>query len=116
MLAALEEDIRAHGGVPIMWKTGHSFIKEKIFETKADLGLELSGHIFIVHGYYGFDDALFTALKIIESLSINKMRLSEYVTEMFQMVLIACVQCRLPRRRKVSSGGAIDSEIQGSRL
>lgn len=79
--AALEEDIRAHGGVPIMWKTGHSFIKEKIFETKADLGLELSGHIFIVHGYYGFDDALFTALKIIESLSTNKMRLSEYVTD-----------------------------------
>jgi phosphomannomutase/phosphoglucomutase len=79
--AALEEDIRAHGGVPIMWKTGHSFIKEKIFETKADLGLELSGHIFIVHGYYGFDDALFTALKIIESLSTNQMRLSEYVTD-----------------------------------
>lgn len=79
--AALEEDIRAHGGVPIMWKTGHSFIKEKIFETKADLGLELSGHIFVVHGYYGYDDALFTALKIIESLTTNKMRLSEYIAD-----------------------------------
>lgn len=79
--AALEEDIEAHGGVPIMWKTGHSFIKEKIFETKADLGLELSGHIFVVHGYYGYDDALFTALKIIESLTSNKMRLSEFVAD-----------------------------------
>jgi phosphomannomutase/phosphoglucomutase len=79
--AALEEDIRSHGGVPIMWKTGHSFIKEKISETKADLGLELSGHIFIVHGYYGFDDALFTALKIIESLTINRMRLSEFIAD-----------------------------------
>jgi phosphomannomutase/phosphoglucomutase len=79
--AALEEDIRAHGGVPIMWKTGHSFIKEKISDTKADLGLELSGHIFIVHGYYGFDDALFTALKIIESLTVNKMRLSEFIAD-----------------------------------
>jgi phosphomannomutase / phosphoglucomutase len=79
--AALEEDIEAHGGVPIMWKTGHSFIKEKIFETKADLGLELSGHIFIVHGYYGFDDALFTALDILQSLTINKMRLSEFLAD-----------------------------------
>jgi phosphomannomutase / phosphoglucomutase len=79
--AALEEDILAHGGVPIMWKTGHSFIKEKIFETKADLGLELSGHIFIVHGYYGFDDALFTALKIVESLTVNQKRLSEFLAD-----------------------------------
>jgi phosphomannomutase/phosphoglucomutase len=79
--AALEEDIRSHGGTPIMWKTGHSFIKEKIAETKADLGLELSGHIFIVHGYYGFDDALLTALKIIESLTINRMLLSEFIAD-----------------------------------
>jgi phosphomannomutase/phosphoglucomutase len=64
-----------------MWKTGHSFIKEKISEIKADLGLELSGHIFVVHGYYGFDDALFTALKIIESLTKNKMHLSEYMAD-----------------------------------
>lgn len=79
--AALEEDIQKHGGVPIMWKTGHSFIKEKILEEKADLGLELSGHIFVVHGYYGFDDALFTALKIIESLTANKMPLSEFLSD-----------------------------------
>lgn len=78
--AALEEEIRNHGGVPIMWKTGHSFIKEKIKEEKADLGLELSGHIFIVHGYYGFDDALFTALKIIESMTTNKKKLTEIMS------------------------------------
>jgi phosphomannomutase/phosphoglucomutase len=75
--AALEEDIVAHGGVPIMWKTGHSFIKEKIAAEKADLGVELSGHIFVVHGYYGFDDALFTALKIIEALSRQSATMSQ---------------------------------------
>jgi phosphomannomutase / phosphoglucomutase len=75
--AALEEDIREHGGLPIMWKTGHSFLKEKIAEEKADLGLELSGHIFVVHGYYGFDDALFAALKLIESLSRHSDTLSQ---------------------------------------
>jgi phosphomannomutase/phosphoglucomutase len=79
--AALEEEIRNHGGVPIMWKTGHSFIKEKIKEETADLGLELSGHIFVVHGYYGFDDALFTALKIITSMTTNKKKLSQIMAE-----------------------------------
>ncbi len=74
----LEEDIRAHGGVPILWKTGHSYIKEKILEEKADMGIELSGHIFIVHGYYGYDDALFTALKLIEALSHQNIRLSDF--------------------------------------
>lgn len=75
--AALEEEIRDHGGVPIMWKTGHSFIKEKIAEEQADLGVELSGHIFLVHGYYGFDDALYAALKLIEALSKSSAALSE---------------------------------------
>jgi phosphomannomutase / phosphoglucomutase len=74
---ALEEEILEHGGVPIMWKTGHSHIKEKIAQTKADLGIELSGHIFIVHGYYGFDDALFSALKLVESLSSSDTPLSK---------------------------------------
>jgi phosphomannomutase/phosphoglucomutase len=64
-----------------MWKTGHSFIKEKIKEDGADLGLELSGHIFVVHGYYGFDDALFAGLKIIESMSTSKKKLSQIMAE-----------------------------------
>jgi phosphomannomutase/phosphoglucomutase len=73
---ALEEEIREHHGVPIMWTTGHSYIKAKLAETKGDLGIELSGHIFIVHGYYGYDDALFAAIKLMESLSNNQIRLS----------------------------------------
>jgi phosphomannomutase/phosphoglucomutase len=78
--AALEEDIREHGGVPVMWKTGHSFIKEKISEDKAALGVELSGHIFIVQDYYGFDDALFAGLKVIEALSQRSQKLSEFLS------------------------------------
>lgn len=74
---ALEEEIKEHGGVPIMWKTGHSYIKEKIAEAKADLGIEMSGHIFVVHGYYGFDDALFSALKLIKSLKSQGIKLSQ---------------------------------------
>jgi len=66
---ALAEDIKAHGGEPLMWKTGHSYIKEKVHETNAALGGERSGHIFFMHGYYGFDDAVFSSLKALEYLS-----------------------------------------------
>lgn len=75
----LEDDIRTHSGIPILWKTGHSYIKEKIAVEKADMGIELSGHIFLVHGYYGYDDALFTALKLIEALSQQRLHLSDFV-------------------------------------
>lgn len=66
---ALPEDITAHGGIPIMCKTGHSYIKAKLTEEKAALAGEMSGHIFFAQDFYGFDDALFAALKILEYLS-----------------------------------------------
>ncbi len=66
---ALPEDIAAHGGVPIMWKTGHSHIKKKMHEEKASLAGEQSGHVFFVDDFYGFDDANFAALKFLEYIS-----------------------------------------------
>jgi len=66
---ALIDDIKAHGGVPVMWKTGHSFIKAKAKEVDAALGGERSGHIFVRRGYYGYDDALMAALKFLEYVS-----------------------------------------------
>jgi len=66
---ALPEDIKAHGGVPIMWKTGHSYIKAKMHEEKAALAGEMSGHIFFADGYYGFDDSMIAALKLLEYLT-----------------------------------------------
>ncbi len=70
---ALPEDIEAHGGKPIMWKTGHSYIKQKLWDEKAPLAGEMSGHIFFGSPeYYGFDDAVFAALKLVEYLSHRK--------------------------------------------
>ena len=67
---ALGEDIAAHNGNPLTWKTGHSYIKQKLHETKAPFAGEMSGHIFFGPPiYYGFDDAVFTALKMAEVLS-----------------------------------------------
>jgi len=64
----LEAIIREHGGEPLMWKTGHSFIKAKIKETGALLAGEMSGHIFINERWYGFDDALYAAARLLEVL------------------------------------------------
>ena len=61
--------IRAAGGVPMMWKTGHSLMKAKLRETGAPLAGEMSGHIFFGERWYGFDDAMYTAGRLLEILS-----------------------------------------------
>jgi len=60
------DDIAARGGNPIMWKTGHSLIKAKMKETRAELAGEMSGHMFFADRYYGFDDALYAACRLME--------------------------------------------------
>lgn len=76
---ALPEDIAAHGGIPIMWKTGHSWIKAKLVEEKAAMAGEMSGHIFFVDDFYGFDDGAFAALKLLEYLSTQNQPLSQII-------------------------------------
>jgi phosphomannomutase len=66
------------GGKPLMWKTGHSLIKSKMKETQAPLAGEMSGHIFFADGYYGFDDALYGAIRLIAAAA----RLGRSVTEL----------------------------------
>jgi phosphomannomutase len=61
--------IRAAGGVPLMYKTGHSLIKAKMKEIGAPLAGEMSGHIFFGERWYGFDDATYTAARLLEILS-----------------------------------------------
>ncbi len=66
---ALPEFIQAHGGVPLMWKTGHSLLKAKMKDEHAPLAGEMSGHIFIGDGYFGFDDALFCSGRMMQILT-----------------------------------------------
>jgi phosphomannomutase/phosphoglucomutase len=65
----LAKVIAEAGGKPTMWKTGHSFVKAKLKETGAALAGEMSGHIFFKERWYGFDDALYTAARLLEILS-----------------------------------------------
>jgi len=72
----LFSEIRKAGGNAVMWKTGHSFIKSKMKEVKAALAGEMSGHIFFADKYYGFDDALYAAIRIINIVSNSPYSLS----------------------------------------
>jgi phosphomannomutase len=65
---ALFERIRSLGGVPVMGRTGHSEMKTKMKEVGAPLAGEMSGHVFFGHGYYGFDDALYAAIRLIDAV------------------------------------------------
>ncbi len=74
--------ISGYGGRPVMWKTGHSLIKKKMKETGALLAGEMSGHIFFKERWYGFDDGIYSAARLLEILSLDK-RDAEHVFSAF---------------------------------
>ncbi|MBN1562883.1 MAG: phosphomannomutase/phosphoglucomutase [Anaerolineae bacterium] len=78
----LPDIIRASGGEPVMWKSGHSLMKQKMNEIGALIGGEVSGHMFIGEDYYGFDDAPLVALKVLELMSKTDKSLSDLLGEL----------------------------------
>ncbi|MFH1502428.1 MAG: phosphomannomutase/phosphoglucomutase [Candidatus Eisenbacteria bacterium] len=76
---ALVEDIEAHGGTPVMWKTGHSLLKKKIVESGAPIGGEMSGHMVLADDYFPFDDAIYASCRILQMLSRSAVPLSATV-------------------------------------
>ncbi len=74
---ALFDDIQAHGGHAIMWKVGHSLIKAKMKEEKAVLAGEMSGHMFFADRWFGFDDAVYAGLRLVEQLTHSPKTLAE---------------------------------------
>lgn len=81
----LIQEIENNGGIPVMCKTGHSFIETKMHEINAPLAGEISGHLFFGkdhYDYYGFDDALFGACKILQILSESNKKFSEHFTDL----------------------------------
>lgn len=78
----LDRIIREHGGEPLMWKTGHSFIKAKIRESGALLAGEMSGHIFFKERWYGFDDGLYAAARLLEIIGNDTRNSTEIFAEL----------------------------------
>ena len=90
------------GGEPLMWKTGHSLIKSKMKETGAPLAGEMSGHIFFKHRWYGFDDALYAAVRLIEAVSQSGKSLTEIMDAMPTSVATPEMRFQVDEPRKFS--------------
>ena len=78
----LFNDIAAHGGRPILWKTGHSLIKAKMKEENALLAGEMSGHIFFNDRYFGYDDAIYAGARLLEILSYTQKTTAELISDL----------------------------------
>jgi phosphomannomutase/phosphoglucomutase len=78
---ALPDEIEKAGGVPLMWRTGHSFIKNKMKEENAPLAGEMSGHLFFADEYFGYDDAIYASLRLVRLLSRSEKTVSEMLAD-----------------------------------
>jgi phosphomannomutase/phosphoglucomutase len=76
------DDIAGRGGHPILWKTGHSLIKKKMQETGALLAGEMSGHLFFADRYFGYDDAIYASLRLLEIVAAADRPLSELLADL----------------------------------
>ncbi|MCP5300090.1 MAG: phosphomannomutase/phosphoglucomutase [Chromatiaceae bacterium] len=101
--------ILSHGGRPIMWQSGHSRMRAKMLETGALLGGEFSGHVFIKERWFGFDDAIYTAVRVIEILALESRRASEMFDELPSSPATPEYQLLLEEGRSVEIMRALDA-------
>ncbi|MEK0336279.1 MAG: phosphomannomutase/phosphoglucomutase, partial [Nitrosopumilus sp.] len=78
---SLEDEIIRLGGKPVIWKTGHSLIKQRMKELGCKFGGEMSGHLFFADDYFGYDDAIYVSARFVQMLSRKEKKLSELVAE-----------------------------------
>jgi phosphomannomutase len=114
------------GGQPLMWKTGHSLIKSKMKETGAPIAGEMSGHIFFKHRWFGFDDALYAAVRLIEAVSASGKSLTELMDEMPKSVATPEMRFPVEESRKfavvrevldrLKTSGANINDVDGARV
>lgn len=97
---ALYDRVAELGGQPLMWKTGHSLIKTKMKETGAPLAGEMSGHIFFAQGYYGFDDAQYAAVQLINAVHLIGKSMSEIRSAMPAIVNTPEMRFQVDESRK----------------
>jgi phosphomannomutase len=107
----LFDRIAEMGGKPLMWKTGHSLIKSKMKETGAPLAGEMSGHIFFKHQWYGFDDALYAAIRTIRAVSASGKSLTELKSEMPVSVATPELRFQVDEARKFAVIGEVAQRL-----
>jgi len=111
---ALFERIKALGGKPLMWRTGHSLIKSKMQETGAPLAGEMSGHIFFKHKYYGFDDAMYGAIRLIAAAAHLGKSVTELRGAMPPLVNTPELRFQVDESRKFAVPGEVKERLVGT--
>jgi phosphomannomutase / phosphoglucomutase len=97
---ALPDAIEKAGGVPVMWKTGHSLIEEKMHELHAPLAGEMSGHMYFSEGWYGFDDALYGAARLLKIVADSGSSIHELLADVPRFVSTPEIRVNCPDDRK----------------
>jgi phosphomannomutase len=97
---ALFDRVAELGGQPLMWKTGHSLIKSKMKDTGSPLAGEMSGHVFFKHRYYGFDDAIYAALRLIEAQTVLGQSVTQLRRGMAEMINTPEMRFQVDESRK----------------
>ena len=111
---ALFDHVAAHGGEPLMWKTGHSLIKSKMKETGSPLAGEMSGHVFFADEYYGYDDALYAGVRLIAAAARLGRSVTELRSAMPPMVNTPEMRFQVDESRKFAAIGEIAERIAAS--
>lgn len=106
---ALPEAVERAGGVPVMWKTGHSLMEKKMHDTHAPVGGEMSGHMFFSEGFYGFDDALYGAARLLRILADSGRTIREMLSDVPRFVSTPEIRVDCPDDRKF---GIVDEAIK----
>lgn len=107
----LYADIAKRGGRPIMWKTGHSLIKSKMKEEKAELAGEMSGHMFFADRYYGYDDAIYAAARLLEIVSRTKNPVSTLLADLPKCVCTPEIRMDCPDEVKFDVVESVKKEL-----
>ncbi|MFY9287373.1 MAG: phosphomannomutase/phosphoglucomutase [Alphaproteobacteria bacterium] len=122
----LFDKVKELGGKPIMWKTGHSLIKSKMAETRSPLAGEMSGHIFFADKYYGFDDAIYAAVRLLSLVGSSDKTLAQWRDDMPDT--ISTPELRFPVsdtrkftvidevKKRLKQSGATVNDIDGVRV
>ena len=111
---ALFDHVAAHGGEPLMWKTGHSLIKSKMKETGSPLAGEMSGHVFFADEYYGYDDALYAGVRLIAAAARLGKSVTELRSAMPPMINTPEMRFQVDESRKFAAIGEIAGRVAAS--
>jgi phosphomannomutase/phosphoglucomutase len=99
----LVDDIEKHGGVPVMWMTGHSFIKTKMKEEDAPIAGEMSGHLFFSDRFFGYDDAIYAGARLMEIAAADKRSFKEMLGDLPKVFNTPELKFPIPEEKKFAA-------------